>query len=118
MTTSGERRQAKFDEYDHCSRPGWATYQGSRTRRPPMWRPSLRCWLGRHVWPSYRPEPLNGHSPANYDRCSRCCAFVKWYVDGQHRWGGIDRYFANLPATVHSRGDAPAAPSPSEEQAP
>jgi hypothetical protein len=21
---------------------------------------------------------------------------VKWYVDGQHRWGGIDRYFANL----------------------
>lgn len=84
---------ATFDTRDHCDHDGWATYQNR-----PMFRFRVRCWLGRHVWPLYKPFPTNGYSPSNYDRCARCHAFVLWFVDGQHRYGGLTRYFADLSA--------------------
>ena len=82
---------ATFDERNHCDTEGWATWQDS-----PMFRFRFRCWLGRHAWPLRTPILANGHSPSNYDRCTRCHAFVHWFVDGQHRYGGLTRYFADL----------------------
>lgn len=72
---------AVFDRQDHCREPGWATYQ---TRRR-----SLRCLFG-HRFPIGQPNPANGYSPSNYGRCLRCQAWIKWYVFGQHRWGGMN----------------------------
>jgi hypothetical protein len=82
---------ATFDERNHCDREGWATWQ-----KDPMFRFRLRCAFGRHAWPLRTPIPANGHSPSNYDRCTRCHAFVLWFVDGQHRYGSLNRYFADL----------------------
>jgi len=83
--------EATFDEHNWCDTPGWATYQDR-----PMRRFRLRCWLGRHAVPADTPAKPNGYSPCCYSRCSRCRAHLKWYVEGQHRYGGVDRYFANL----------------------
>lgn len=82
---------AIFDEHNHCDIAGWATWQ-----KQPMFRFRLRCWMGRHAWPLYKPHPANGYSPSNSDRCTRCHAFVHWFVEGQHRYGSLNRYFANL----------------------
>lgn len=76
---------ARFDQYNHAWRPGWATYQ-----RRPMFRWRLRCAFHRHKLPP-QPDECNGHSPSNYDRCPRCRAFLKWFVNGQHRYGGMHR---------------------------
>jgi len=84
-------RIALFDEDGHATAEGWATYQ-----KRPMFRFRIRCALGHHAWPLRKPYPPNGHSPSNFDRCTRCLAWVSWYVDGQHRWGGLDRYFSDL----------------------
>lgn len=75
---------ATFDENEHAVTPGWATYH-----RKPMLRFRLRCWLGRHVLPDYVPQPPNGYSPSNHDRCPRCRAHLGWYVTAQHRFGGL-----------------------------
>ena len=76
---------ATFDEHDHAGTEGWATYQ----QRPMFrWRPM--CALGHHVLPP-TPAVRNGYSPSNVGRCSRCRAFLKWYMVGQHRFGSIDR---------------------------
>lgn len=75
------KRTAHFDANDHATHEGWATYH----TRPPS---TLRCrWRG-HVMPS---APSNRHSPACYDRCTRCRAWLKWFVIGQHRYGSVDR---------------------------
>lgn len=71
---------AVFDRQDHAREPGWAVYH-KRSR-------SLRCLFG-HDLPG-RPADANGHRPDNYARCRRCEAPIKWYVFGQHRWGGLD----------------------------
>jgi hypothetical protein len=87
MTETPFRTQwASFDSEDLCTSDGWATYHAKPRRRF-----RVRCWFGRHILPNYVPVPPNGHSPTNYDRCLRCDAAVHWYVDGQHRYGGLDR---------------------------
>lgn len=82
---------ARFDNNNHATSAGWATYQSK-----PMFRWRFRCWLGRHRYPAFIPYPANGHSPSNTVRMDCCGAFAKWFVIGQHRYGGINRYFARL----------------------
>lgn len=81
---------AAFDHKDHAIAAGWATYHVRHLR--PWWRLSgLLCRLRGHRYPTHVPHPANGHSPSNYDRCGRCGARMHWYVEGQHRWGGMNR---------------------------
>lgn len=87
MSAQNAETVAVFNDQDQAIAEGWAAYHERPMRR---WR--FRCWLGRHAWPAYVPEPPNGHSPSNYARCARCQAAVHWYVLGQHRWGGINAH--------------------------
>lgn len=92
LTKRGEGVQAVFSETDHAIKAGWATYH--RPKRKHLQLPAfqlfnVRCYLHGHLYPDYRPDPPDGHSPSNYSRCNRCGAWVHWYVEGQHRWGGI-----------------------------
>ena len=70
---------AVFNDNDHCVQSGWATYQ----RRKVVWR----CKRGHTLPPE--PEPSNGIAPACYATCPKCGAPLKWFVCGQHRYGGI-----------------------------
>lgn len=82
MTTD---RAARFDENEHCTTAGWATYHGSGEVR-------CRWWQRTHVLPAEVPVPANGYSPSCYDRCRRCRrAALKWFVVGQHRRGSYDK---------------------------
>lgn len=79
---------ATFDHKDHALTAGWATYH----QKPYLSRlGGLVCRLRGHSYPARTPDPVDGHSPSNYDRCGRCRAFMHWYVEGQHRWGGMNR---------------------------
>lgn len=85
--------RATFDDRNHCNDPGYATCWQHRRG---LDRFRLRCWLGRHLIPIGAPHPPNGHAPSNYWTCPRCRGLMHFYVEGQHRYGSIDRYFANL----------------------
>lgn len=79
---------ATFDTNKHTVRPGWATYHnpprlGSRLNR-------VLCRLFGHRFPP-PPEKPNGYSPSEVTRCRRCDNWAKWYVAGQHRYGGMNR---------------------------
>lgn len=74
---------ATFDENDHAWTTGWATYH-----RRLGWRRVL-CLFGHTQFAI--PEPPNGHSPSNFERCRRCRSALKYYIVGQHRYGGMDR---------------------------
>ena len=78
---------ARFDDREHCTIEGVATYQESR-------RVPFRCRLLGHRWIPID-GPKNGHSPRDFTHCKRGCR-GHWFVDGQHRRGSINRYFANL----------------------
>lgn len=75
------RRHAIFDETDHCTEPGWATYHRRNAGRCRLFWP--------HLIPYDPPDQPDVHSPSNYERCGVCGAPIKWYVFGQHRYGGI-----------------------------
>jgi hypothetical protein len=69
----------------HASEEGWATYH----KRLRGWR-RLVCAVKGHRMPTPPlPSERNGHSASNYGRCLRCRNAVKWYVPGQHRYGGL-----------------------------
>jgi hypothetical protein len=87
--TGVEPAVASFDERNHCVDEGWATWQPR-----PMFRFRFQCWLGRHAWPLWTPH--DGLSSNNTHRCTRCHAFLGWFIDGQHRYGSLNRYFADL----------------------
>ena len=76
-------REARFL---HATDPGWATYHDREYRG---WR-GLLCRFRGHRVPGHRPTMPNGHSPSCYSRCVRCDAPMKWYVRGQHRYGGMN----------------------------
>jgi hypothetical protein len=78
---------AIFDAKNHAVTAGWATYHQRPRRRG--WR--LRCFIGRHLYPHHVPQPANGHSPSNYAALPCCGAWAHWYVEGQHRYGGVSR---------------------------
>ena len=70
---------ALFNESDHCTLPGWATYHKRRTG-----------WLCRLLGHSTAaPQPSNDHCPAAYTRCGRCKAWLRWFHVGTHRYGGL-----------------------------
>lgn len=75
--------KATFDRNDHALTAGWATYHIHRG-----WR-AVFCLLGHQLPPM--PGSPNGNSPTNYARCRRCRGFMKWFVVGQHRYGGMNR---------------------------
>lgn len=72
---------AAFNLNHHATRAGWATYHK---------RNGLRRWLCVFGHPQAAPaEPPDGYSPQCYARCPRCKCHIKWYVIGQHRFGGM-----------------------------
>jgi hypothetical protein len=70
---------ALFDDTDHATLAGWATYH----------QPARRCrfWRRHPIPPT--PDVADGIRPDNYARC-RCGAWLKWFRVGQHRYGGMD----------------------------
>lgn len=91
---------AAFDHNDHALNAGWATYF-KRRARPIFYKGHIRlrrffrylvCRRKGHVAPSRPPVPPNGHAPSNYTVCGRCGEPMKFYVVGQHRFGGYDRH--------------------------
>lgn len=83
----GRPHAAEFDAHDHATTAGWASHHAGKVRR---WRHRLTCGRDRHDLPFRVPEPANGHSPSCHDRCFRCGRALKWFVVGQHRYGGYD----------------------------
>lgn len=75
--------KATFNVNDHAITPGWATFHNRLG-----WRRYVFCLFGHSR--NAPPEPANGHSPSNYVRCRRCGNSLKWYVVGQHRYGGMN----------------------------
>lgn len=77
--------RARFDHRNHCTRPGWATW-------------GLRCNILQRLCPHWvtAPTPKNDYCPQAYARCKLCRVRVKWFNDGTHRFGSVNRYFANL----------------------
>lgn len=84
ILTTEEDMAALFDTHDHATVEGWATYH-----KHLGWR-ALGCRIVGHRLPP-KPSPANGYAPSNYARCSRCRSWIKWFVDGQHRWGSLSR---------------------------
>ena len=68
--------------FEHASTEGWATYL-------PLTLRQRICGHFGHRLPG-TPETPNGYSPSCYARCARCRAAHKWFVKGQHRYGGFD----------------------------
>ena len=79
-------RRAKFDENDHCTREGWATYQKGDHGK--FFR--IVCRLGLHIVPD-RPRIPDGFRMSNYDNCVDCGARLKWFNVNQHRYGGYSK---------------------------
>lgn len=87
MLDEGLISAATFTSTDHCSSPGWATYW--KWRNLDTGFRGLVCLFRGHDLPD-RPDPADGHSPNNYAHCRRCDAPMKWFVRGQHRYGGLE----------------------------
>lgn len=77
---------ADFDHLAHADTEGWGTYYNEPVGN---WKRRICRWLGHKLPP--KPANANGYSPSNYAKCSRCKAHHKWFVVGQHRFGGYDR---------------------------
>lgn len=92
--------KARFDQNDHAATAGWATYHQRRNLRR-SWR-LLVCVVKGHRLPSIPATP-NGYSPSCYERCKRCRNFLKWFVVGQHRYGGMSRPQPAEPGAVGLR---------------
>lgn len=69
----------------HASTEGWATYH----KQLRGWRRFICAAKGHRMPTEPLPSERNGHAPSNYGRCLRCRNAVKWYVVGQHRYGGL-----------------------------
>lgn len=76
--------KAEFNRMGEATKPGWATYH-----QPSNQRRALRCRVLGHKPPRDVLE-LDGISPRSYGMCYRCGNFMKFYVVGQHRYGGIN----------------------------
>lgn len=78
-------RKARFDERDHCTEPGWATW-------------GLRQNFIQRICPHWITAsiPQNDYCPQAYTRCRICRTAVHWFNDGTHHFGSINRYFADL----------------------
>jgi len=79
---------AKFGPADHAISAGWATYH--KHPKGNWWQRAARCLVFGHLAPIEIPPTPNGHSPNNYAKCVRCDNHLRWYILGQHRYGGMN----------------------------
>lgn len=79
-------KMATFDSNDYALTEGWATYHKNLSGG--IAKPPFVCRVFGHPRVA-SPAARNGHSPSNYTCCRRCNRWMKWYVVGQHRFGGV-----------------------------
>ena len=92
--------RARFNERDHCTQWGWATYGPHVARRR-----HLTCVVVGCAWTYPHGEGvLNGYSPQSYRECARCGRSEKFYKAGTHRYGSLDDDTIRRSERVRSGG--------------
>lgn len=82
-----KKPSAKFSGANHAISAGFATYLSPENQLGGLRR--RICAVIGHKLDLVTPINPNGYSPSEVGKCQRCGNWIKWFVVGQHRFGGM-----------------------------